>query len=163
VRRAPRTAVLLLLAAAGWTAARPSRAAEKAPVVLFVCEHGAGRSPVAAAWFDRLAAERGLPHRAAFRGTAPSAALSPAASAGLSADGFLVDDWKPKAVTDDDLRGAAHVVVMGCPLPGRDAVAEKVRDWDGIPGPGEGYEASRDAIRARVEKLVDELAQPPRP
>jgi protein-tyrosine-phosphatase len=163
VRRGPRAAALLLLAAAAGSAAPPARAAEKAPVVLFVCEHGAGRSPVAAAWFDRLAAERGLPHRAAFRGTTPSASLSAAASAGLSADGFLVDDWKPKAVSDDDLRAADAVVVMGCPLPGRDAVAEKVRDWDGMPGPGEGYEASRDAIRTRVEKLVEELAAPKAP
>lgn len=161
--RRGRAAALLLLAATGWTAAPARGAEEKAPVVLFVCEHGAGRSPVAAAWFDRMAAERGLPHRAAFRGTAPSESLSPAASAGLAADGFLVDDWKPKAVTEDDLRGADKVVVMGCPLEGRAAVAEKVRDWDGIPGPGEGYEASRDAIRARVEKLVEELAGTPAP
>ena len=139
-------------------------AAEKpAPLVLFVCEHGAGRSPVAAAWFDRLATERGLTHRAAFRGTAPSESLSPAARAGLAGDGFLVDDWKPKAVTPDDLRAADHVVVMGCALPGREAVVDKVRDWDGIPGPGEGYEASRDAIRARVEKLIEELAAAPKP
>ena len=39
--------------------------------VVFVCEHGAAKSVVATAYFNTLAAERGLPFRATFRGTAP--------------------------------------------------------------------------------------------
>ena len=37
--------------------------------VVFVCEHGAAKSVVATAYFNKLAAERGLPFRATFRGT----------------------------------------------------------------------------------------------
>jgi protein-tyrosine-phosphatase len=133
------------------------------PAVLFVCEHGAGRSPIAAAWFDRLAREKGLPHRAVARGTSPDAALSPAAREGLARDGFEASSDRPLPVTTDDLVKAQRIVVMGCPLPAREAVAAKVVDWDGVPGPGDGYDAARDDIRARVQKLVDELAGAPSP
>ena len=42
-----------------------------APAVVFVCEHGAAKSVVATAYFNKLAAERNLPFRATFRGTVP--------------------------------------------------------------------------------------------
>lgn len=147
---------LAVVASAELRAAQP--APQPAPTILFVCEHGAGRSPIAAAYFDRLAREKGLPHRARFRGTSPDASLSPVAREGLRRDGFDVSASTPAPVTPDDLRQAERVIVMGCPLPGRAAVAGKVTDWDGVPGPGGGYDAARDAIRARVEKLVADLA-----
>src|SRR5215813_9354941 len=37
--------------------------------VVFVCEHGAAKSVIATAYFNKLAAERGLAYRATFRGT----------------------------------------------------------------------------------------------
>ena len=42
-----------------------------APQIIFVCEHGAGKSVIAAAYFNKLAAERGLPDRAIYRGANP--------------------------------------------------------------------------------------------
>ncbi|MGH9334858.1 MAG: hypothetical protein ACRD21_14045, partial [Vicinamibacteria bacterium] len=39
--------------------------------VVFVCEHGAAKSVIAAAHFNRLAKERELPFRAISRGTVP--------------------------------------------------------------------------------------------
>ena len=58
--------------------------------VVFVCEHGAAKSVVATAYFNKLAAERGLPFRATFRGTAPQDNLSVRAVEGLKADGVTV-------------------------------------------------------------------------
>jgi hypothetical protein len=40
---------------------------ERTPTILFVCEHGAAKSVIAAAYFDKLAKERGLNYRAVFR------------------------------------------------------------------------------------------------
>jgi hypothetical protein len=34
------------------------------PAIVFVCEHGAAQSLIATAYFNKLAAERGLPYRA---------------------------------------------------------------------------------------------------
>ena len=56
-----------------------ARAGSADLTVLFVCEHGSAKSTVAAAHFDRLAAERGLAARAISRGTSPDAELAPAA------------------------------------------------------------------------------------
>src|SRR4029453_11092962 len=53
------------------------------PSVVFVCEHGAAKSVVATAYFNKLAAERGPPFRATFRGTAPQDNLSVRAVEGL--------------------------------------------------------------------------------
>jgi hypothetical protein len=41
------------------------------PVVIFVCEHGAAKSVIATAYFNKMAADRHLPYRAAFRGVNP--------------------------------------------------------------------------------------------
>jgi arsenate reductase len=51
--------------------------------VVFVCEHGAGRSVVAAAWFNKLAGEKQLPYRAVARGVTPQDELSKPTVAGL--------------------------------------------------------------------------------
>ncbi len=42
-------------------------AGDKTPTILFICEHGAAKSVIAAAYFDKLAKERGLKYRAVFR------------------------------------------------------------------------------------------------
>lgn len=54
-------------------------APEAQPVgtVLFVCEHGSAKSVVAAAHFNRLAEQRGLPFHAISRGTAPDEEMAP--------------------------------------------------------------------------------------
>src|ERR1051326_8439723 len=64
--------------------------ASTSPSVVFVCEHGAAKSVIATAYFNKLAAERGLPYRATFRGTSPQDALSVRAVAGLKEDGIDV-------------------------------------------------------------------------
>ena len=48
--------------------------------VVFVCEHG--RSVIAAAWFNKLAAEKQLPYRAVARGVTRQDGLSKPAVAG---------------------------------------------------------------------------------
>jgi arsenate reductase (thioredoxin) len=54
---------------------------------------------VAAAHFNRLAAEKGLPYLAVPRGTNPDAEIAPGVKTGLAADGIDVSGWQPKAVT----------------------------------------------------------------
>src|SRR5258705_12607867 len=67
-----------------------TQAATSGPAVVFVCEHGAAKSVIATAYFNKLAAERGLPFRATFRGTAPQEELSVRAVEGLKADGLSI-------------------------------------------------------------------------
>jgi arsenate reductase (thioredoxin) len=48
----------------------------KNPDILFVCEHGAAKSIIAATYFNLLAKQRGFPWRAIARGTNPELRIS---------------------------------------------------------------------------------------
>ena len=64
--------------------------------VVFVCEDGADESLIAAAYFNKLAAERGLAALAAFRGVDPENELSMRAVAGLKEDGVPIPSACPR-------------------------------------------------------------------
>ena len=155
--------ILMVLAAA--LAAAPSRGnepirqttANQEPTILFVCEHGAAKSVIAAAYFNKLAAERGLKYRAIFRGTNPDPTLAPAAEKGLKGDGIDPKGWKPVIITKQDMNSAARIVALGCAIPEKDTVSGKLTEWNDIPSVSENYDVARDDIVKRVQRLVDEL------
>jgi arsenate reductase len=124
--------------------------------VLFVCEHGSAKSVVAAAHFNRLAADRGLPFRAIARGTVPEAEMAPAAVQGLLADGLKPDDPTPKKLTQSDLDTAVRVVTF-CDLPPGLQVATPIEHWEVSPVSTE-YARSREAMLKHIEQLLLELA-----
>ena len=134
-------------------------AGQEAPV-LFVCEHGAAKSIVAATYFNKLARERGLPQRAIARGTRPDPAYAPSVVQGLKDDGLEVGKGKPVLVSEADIAAASHVVTLGCKLPHPPRATSDVRAWDEITM-SEGYAAARRAILKRVEQLLDELSARP--
>jgi arsenate reductase (thioredoxin) len=126
--------------------------------VLFVCLHGAAKSVLAAVLFDRLARERGLPWRAAAGGLEPDAVVSPAAAAGLLAEGIDVREERPRAVTTADLAAAERVVSFGCDLSAL-AGPRAVARWDDVPAVSDGYPAARGRILEHLGRLVDDLAR----
>jgi arsenate reductase (thioredoxin) len=126
------------------------------PAVVFVCEHGAAKSVIATAYFNKLAAERGLPYRATFRGTTPQEALSVRAVEGLKADGVSIPDGKPTAIGAADIEKATHIFAIGCTLPAAAMSSGKSNDWSDVPD-DKGYEAQRDAIVRHVKQLLDDL------
>jgi protein-tyrosine-phosphatase len=75
-------------------------------VVLFPCPHNAAKSLLAAAYFDRLAQQRGLPNRADSAGTEPEAAPAPAVVDALQAAGVDVSGHRPRSVKEQDLARA---------------------------------------------------------
>ncbi|MGH9420750.1 MAG: hypothetical protein ACRD3J_12305 [Thermoanaerobaculia bacterium] len=124
--------------------------------VVFVCEHGAAKSVIATAYFNKLAAERGLPDRATYRGANPQAELSVSALKGLREDGLAVPSAKPSAITTADVTKATHIFAIGCSLPSHAASSGKAESWDDVPD-DQGYAAQRDAIKKHVERLLDQL------
>lgn len=127
------------------------------PTILFVCEHGAAKSVIAAAYFDKLAHERGLKYKAVFRGTNPDATLSPITEKGLQEDGINTSGWKPELVSRKDQDQAARIITLGCVLPDGNRVAAKTIDWNPLPSPSQNYQLARDEIRQRVQRLIEEL------
>lgn len=152
VRGAALLVIALLMNAVGSFAQTTS----KPPAVVFVCEHGAAKSVIATAYFNKLAAERGLPYRASFRGTSPQESLSVRAVAGLKADGVAIPQGAPTAIGDADIQTATHIFAIGCALPAPAVSSGKAKDWSDVPD-NKGYEAQRDAIVRHVKELLDDL------
>jgi arsenate reductase (thioredoxin) len=128
-----------------------------AGTVLFVCEHGSAKSVVAAAHFNRIAAERGLPFRAISRGTVPDPEMAPAALKGLLGDGLRPADPVPAKLTQSDLDTAVRVVSF-CDLPPDLKVATPIQRWE-VPPVSTEYARSREAMLERMEQLLLELPE----
>jgi arsenate reductase len=126
------------------------------PTVVFVCQHGAAKSVIAAAYFNKLAAERGLPYRATFRGIDPQADLSERVVDALQADGIAVPTGKPTALADTDVDRATHIFAIGCAVPDKARLSGKAADWSDVPE-DRGYAPMRDAIVKHVTQLLDDL------
>jgi protein-tyrosine-phosphatase len=124
--------------------------------IVFVCEHGAAKSVIATAYFNKLAAERGLPDRATYRGANPQAELSVSALKGLREDGLAVPSARPSPITTGDVTKATHIFAIGCSLPAPALSSGKGESWDDVPD-DQGYAAQRDAIKRHVERLLDQL------
>ena len=128
------------------------------PQVLFVCVANAGRSQLAAALVNKLAAGKVVARSA---GSAPADVIHPHVRSILAEiEGDLAADRFPKPLTDDAVRAADVVITMGCGdvcpiIPG-----VRYDDWavgDPALASREGVEAIRDDIAARVRALVDDL------
>jgi protein-tyrosine-phosphatase len=131
--------------------------------VLFVCLHGAAKSVLAAADFQRMAAERGLDIPAVSAGTEPDAAIAPGVLRILLAEGVDLRGRVPRRLTRGDVAGAARVVAFGCDLGETAPAGTAVEQWADVPAVSDDLPAARAVIRRHLERLVDECARRPRP
>jgi arsenate reductase (thioredoxin) len=127
------------------------------PEVLFVCEHNAGRSQMAAALLDHYAEGR-VHVRSA--GSTPASEINPAVARAMDEIGIDISKEFPKPLTDEVVRDADAVITMGCgdacPIyPGK-----RYLDWE-LPDPAgksiEQIRPIRDEIDWRVRTLLAEL------
>jgi protein-tyrosine-phosphatase len=81
------------------------------PTVIFVCEHGAAKS-VIAAYFNKTAQEIGLDRQAIARGTNPHPELSQTAAAGLRKDGLTLEISTPQKLSSEELRITQQVIAF---------------------------------------------------
>lgn len=131
--------------------------------VFFVCPHGAAKSVLAAAYFQHLAHQHGLPYHAVCGGTEPEAAIAPPVLAWLLAEGFPIPNPAPQLVTPQALAAATRVVTLNCDLERLMPIGLAAERWDDVPPVSEDLPTARAAIYKHVEKLVHELnAQPKR-
>ena len=156
ISRSVLATVLLVLSVAAAEAQTTTKPTPSAPAIVFVCEHGAAKSVIATAYFNKMAAERGLAYRAEFRGTDPQDALSVRAVAGLKADGVAIPSGAPTKIGAADIAKATHIFAIGCTLPAAAVSSGKSQDWSDVPE-DKGYEGQRDAIVRHVKELLDDL------
>jgi len=129
-----------------------------AKTVLFVCEHGAARSVIAAAHFNREAEARHLPYRAIARGSVAQEQPSAATVKGLQVEGLTARPAKPEQLTAADVESAARVVTLGCDI--SKITPAKADRWDDVPAPSDDYAAARRVIDGHVAALLAELEAP---
>jgi protein-tyrosine-phosphatase len=122
-------------------------------IIIFVCEHGAAKSIMAAAYFNDLASQIGLDVRAIARGTNPDQELSPQTVKGLAEDGLTPTELAPQKLVAADIQSAQRVVTF-CDLPTEYQQKTIIERWDNIPPVSESYEKARDAIIARVHQML---------
>jgi len=121
--------------------------------IVFVCEHGAAKSIIAAAYFNKLAQEKNLEVRAIARGTHPDLELSPKAIAGLKDDGLSPTELVPQQLSLADIQSAQRIITF-CELPAEYQTKASVDLWDGVPPVSENYEKARDAILEHINQLL---------
>jgi arsenate reductase len=122
--------------------------------VVFVCQHGAAKSVLAAALLEPLAADHGVPLRALARGTEPEPQVAPAVAAGLLAKGIDVRAWQPRPLTPGDLAQAWRVVSFGPDLSHLVPNGTPVEVWDDVPAVADGLQAAQAAIAGRLLRLI---------
>lgn len=127
------------------------------PKLLFVCEHGAAKSIMAAAEFEKMAKAKGLTVEIVARGTNPDADIAAGVSKGLLANGLTSPLPKPVKVSAQDLKGATKVVTFGPDLSALLPKGKKALDWSDTPAPSQGYSAARDDIRHKLKALLADL------
>jgi arsenate reductase len=127
-------------------------------MVLCLCPHGGAKSVMAASWFNRLAAERGLDAVAvAAAAEDPYAAVPPPVAGLLEREGIDVGGFEPRRVTVEDVQAAARVISIGCDNAALDVPPALVEEWNDVPQASEDLDGSAAAIRRHVAALVEEL------
>lgn len=129
--------------------------------ILFLCPHGAAKSVIAAAYWNRLAEQRHISLAADAAGTEPDENVSPVVAEMLRGEGLDVSKHRPRKVTREELAQAQRVISIGCTLEDLDIPAERVEDWSDVPMVSQNPTGARDAIRAHVEKLMAEFTRKP--
>ena len=135
----------------------PAATAAGVKKVIFACVHNAGRSQMAAAFFNRLAD----PARAVAvsAGTQPAARVHPEVAAVMAEVGADLTAARPQLLTRDLAQGAAVLITMGCGDECPFVPGLAVRDWpleDPKGRPIERVRAIRDEIRRRVQAWVND-------
>ncbi|NTX10540.1 arsenate reductase ArsC [Myxococcus sp. CA051A] len=120
-------------------------------LVIFACVHNAGRSQMAAAFFNAMADPTKA--RALSAGTNPGTQVHPEVRAAMAEVGIDLSTARPQLLTDALAQDAQWLVTMGCGDACPVVPGLKRGDWpleDPKGKPVERVREIRDEVRARV-------------
>jgi protein-tyrosine-phosphatase len=124
--------------------------------VIFACIHNAGRSQMAAAFFNQLADPTKAV--AVSAGTDPGPRVHPEVLVAMQEIGIDLSNAKPQKLTEELARDAQLLITMGCGDKCPYVSGLRRDDWplrDPKGQPVEEVRAIRDEIRDRVHSLLD--------
>lgn len=124
--------------------------------VIFACVHNAGRSQMAAAFFNQLADPQKAHGISA--GTDPGLRVHPEVQAVMQEIGIDLSNAKPQKLTEDLARDAHLLITMGCGdkcpyVPGLRRDDWPLRDPKGLPA--EDVRSIRDEVKVQVLTLIE--------
>jgi len=123
--------------------------------VIFACVHNAGRSQMAAAFFNQLADPQKA--RALSAGTDPGVRVHPEVLEVMQEVGIDLSAARPQKLTEDLARDAQLLITMGCGDKCPYVPGLRRDDWplpDPKGRPVDEVRAVRDDIQVRVAKLL---------
>jgi len=123
--------------------------------VLFACVHNAGRSQMAAAWFNALANPAAA--RAISAGTEPGPRVHPEVLAAMREVGIDLSAVQPTLLTRELAAGAQLLVTMGCGEQCPVVPGLRRDDWPLEDPKGKSMEivrGIREEIRGRIQRLI---------
>jgi arsenate reductase len=128
-------------------------------IVIFACVHNAGRSQMAAAWFNRMCDRTKA--RAVSAGTQPGERVHPEVVEVMREEGIDLAYAKPQFLSEELARQDTLLVTMGCGdacpyVPGLKKLDWPLTDPKGLPI--DEVRKIRDEIRQRVANLATERA-----
>jgi arsenate reductase (thioredoxin) len=123
--------------------------------VLFACIHNAGRSQMAAAWFNALADRTKVQGVSA--GTNPGTQVHPEVLVAMQEVGIDLTSARPQFLSNELARTASLLITMGCGEVCPVVPGLRREDWPLEDPKGKTVERVReirDEIRARIQELL---------
>ena len=123
--------------------------------VIFACVHNAGRSQMAAAFFNALAHPEKA--RAVSAGTQTGPRVHPEVQAAMAELGIDLSGATPQRLTDELAQGAHWLITMGCGEACPHVPGLKRDDWpleDPKGKPVERVREIRDEVRSRISAFL---------
>lgn len=126
--------------------------------IIFACVHNAGRSQMAAAFFNELC--KHPEWQAVSAGTQPADHVHPEVLEVMKEAGIDLSSARPQKLTEELCQDARLLITMGCGENCPYVPGLEMRDWP-LPDPkGQGLTQVREIqgeVRRRVEALIGEL------
>ena len=126
--------------------------------VIFACVHNAGRSQMAAAFFNQLADSASA--HAVSAGTNPGDRVHPEVIAVMRESGIDLSAAVPRKLTSELAAGAEMLITMGCGDECPFIKAKHHEDWN-IPDPrnmeDDDFRKVRDLIEEKVKALLEKI------
>jgi arsenate reductase (thioredoxin) len=123
--------------------------------VLFACVHNAGRSQMAASWFNALVDPASA--TAVSAGTQPGERVHPEVLKAMNEVGIHLSSARPQLLTEELAKNANLLVTMGCGESCPVVPGVERQDWPLADPKGQSLERVREIreeIRGRVMELI---------
>lgn len=125
--------------------------------VLFACIHNAGRSQMAAAWFNHLSDSAKA--RAISAGTAPGAKVHPEVLTAMQEVGIDLSTAQPQFLSDELAQSSNLLITMGCGEACPHVPGLRRDDWPLEDPKGKTVERVReirDEVKQRIRALLEQ-------